>query len=306
MPDGTAPTAACRRGETVASHTTVLARRTGRRAGRSGRGGAGGGPLVGGGHPPPASVAGRRLISSRHGGRTRGDVGRHPSPCNVGSYRDRPLPQTDLTASSRRADGRRRHATSSAGTRGVTERSRLEELAGVWRGAGHVAHWAGTAALLPPVEHDADTRTSVAYDPRQVTIWMTLAATTSASAARRPPSRIRISRATSSAYRRIDNSRTIGRSDTGGPAAGADRRTGPAPLRRGRAPRTLVTSRRPRSAANDCPLAAMTVSRAPPVMAESTPRPVGGGASYLRKRRLSRRPIWMRADLKSRACCSVR
>jgi hypothetical protein len=59
----------------------------------------------------------------------------------------------------------------------VTERSRLEELARVWRGAGHVADSAATVGLVAPVEDDADRRASVAYDLGQLTICMALAAT---------------------------------------------------------------------------------------------------------------------------------
>lgn len=58
----------------------------------------------------------------------------------------------------------------------VTERDRLKRLAGVWRGAGHVAHSAATIALIAPVTEDARQRDHCQYDLGQVTISIMLAA----------------------------------------------------------------------------------------------------------------------------------
>lgn len=57
-----------------------------------------------------------------------------------------------------------------------TDRAQLEELAGVWRGAGHVASSAATVALIAPATDDPDTRESIAYDLGQATMCMLLAA----------------------------------------------------------------------------------------------------------------------------------
>ncbi len=57
----------------------------------------------------------------------------------------------------------------------VTDRARLERLARVWRGAGHVAGSAATVALVAP---DVDEGwTSTVYDLGQATMSIMLAAT---------------------------------------------------------------------------------------------------------------------------------
>lgn len=97
---------------------------------------------------------------------------------NVREYRDRPVAQSDLD---RILEAGRRSPSSRNQQRWdfvvVTGRERLERLAQVWRGADHVARSAATIGLVAPVETDADTRASVAYDLGQVTMCMALAAT---------------------------------------------------------------------------------------------------------------------------------
>ena len=58
----------------------------------------------------------------------------------------------------------------------VTERARLVELSGVWRGAGHVAGSAATIALIAPRPDDDQRRARVGYDLGQATISMMIAA----------------------------------------------------------------------------------------------------------------------------------
>jgi nitroreductase len=58
----------------------------------------------------------------------------------------------------------------------VTERPRLVELSGVWRGAGHVAGSAATIALVAPRPDDDQRRARVDYDLGQATISMMIAA----------------------------------------------------------------------------------------------------------------------------------
>jgi nitroreductase len=58
----------------------------------------------------------------------------------------------------------------------VTDRGTLEELAGVWRGAGHVATSAATIALVAPRSDDPRERGSIQYDLGQATMSLMLAA----------------------------------------------------------------------------------------------------------------------------------
>jgi nitroreductase len=57
-----------------------------------------------------------------------------------------------------------------------TDRGQLAELAGVWRGGGHVARSAATIALVAPNPGDARSRDLVQYDLGQVTMSIMLAA----------------------------------------------------------------------------------------------------------------------------------
>jgi nitroreductase len=56
------------------------------------------------------------------------------------------------------------------------DRDQLRRLAGVWRGAGHVAGSAATIALIAPDSDDLRTRDSIQYDLGQATMSMMLAA----------------------------------------------------------------------------------------------------------------------------------
>ena len=58
----------------------------------------------------------------------------------------------------------------------VTDRRRLQELAGVWAHAGHVAQSAATIALVAPVPKDDFARDWVGYDLGQATLQMMVAA----------------------------------------------------------------------------------------------------------------------------------
>jgi len=96
---------------------------------------------------------------------------------NVRSYADRPIAAEDLD---RILEAGR--LAPSGGNRqrwdfvACTDRSQLEALSRVWRGAGHVAASAATIALIAPVEAEARVRESVQYDLGQATMSMLVAA----------------------------------------------------------------------------------------------------------------------------------
>jgi nitroreductase len=96
---------------------------------------------------------------------------------NVRSYADRPIAKGDLD---RILEAARRTPSSTNQQRWdfivCTERSLLERLAQVWRGAGHVASSAGTIALVAPRADDPRVRESIQYDLGQATMSMMLAA----------------------------------------------------------------------------------------------------------------------------------
>ncbi len=58
----------------------------------------------------------------------------------------------------------------------VTDRERLTELSGVWRGAGHVARSAATVALIAPPGEDDRQRDLIQYDLGQTTMQLMIAA----------------------------------------------------------------------------------------------------------------------------------
>lgn len=58
----------------------------------------------------------------------------------------------------------------------VTDRQQLEELSGVWQGAGHVARSAVTVAVVAPEGADARQRDLIQYDLGQMTMQMMIAA----------------------------------------------------------------------------------------------------------------------------------
>ena len=58
----------------------------------------------------------------------------------------------------------------------VTDRAQLGELAGVWRGGGHIAQSAATVAVVLPEFDDAERRQRAAFDVGQASMQMMLAA----------------------------------------------------------------------------------------------------------------------------------
>ncbi|MCC7363649.1 MAG: nitroreductase family protein [Dehalococcoidia bacterium] len=97
---------------------------------------------------------------------------------NVRAYTDEPIPAEVLRAvldTARRAP--------SAGNRQewdmvvVTDRAQLQALAGVWRGAGHVAGSAATVALIAPKHDDPMRNRSLEFDLGQLAMTLILAAT---------------------------------------------------------------------------------------------------------------------------------
>ncbi|MBW3663433.1 MAG: nitroreductase family protein [Actinobacteria bacterium] len=96
---------------------------------------------------------------------------------NVRSYEQRPIAADALR---RILEAGRRSPSSQNQQRWdfvvVTDRQRLERLAEVWRGAGHVATSAATVCLVAPIAEDERTRRSISFDLGQATISMMLAA----------------------------------------------------------------------------------------------------------------------------------
>lgn len=94
---------------------------------------------------------------------------------NVREYDDRPIPADALD---RILEAGRRAPSSMNRQRWdfVVCTERLDALAGVWRGAGHVARSAATIALVAPAGGDPRSRESIQYDLGQVTMSMMLAA----------------------------------------------------------------------------------------------------------------------------------
>ena len=58
----------------------------------------------------------------------------------------------------------------------VTDRAQLTELAGVWRGGGHIAHSAATVVVVLPDVEDASQRERAAFDTGQAAVQMMIAA----------------------------------------------------------------------------------------------------------------------------------
>ncbi len=96
---------------------------------------------------------------------------------NVREYEDRPLRRADLE----RILEAGRRAPSSTNWQPwhfvvVTNRAQLQELAGVWRGAGHVAISAATIALVGADPQDDLHASWLQYDFGQATAYLMLAA----------------------------------------------------------------------------------------------------------------------------------
>ena len=96
---------------------------------------------------------------------------------NVRSYTDRPVAEEYLE---RILEAGRRSPSSMNWQPwhfiAVTDRPQLQELSGVWRGAGHVATSAATVALVVPIPSDEMHRDWTQYDLGQATMCMMLAA----------------------------------------------------------------------------------------------------------------------------------
>jgi nitroreductase len=94
---------------------------------------------------------------------------------NVRSFADRPIPAEDLD---RILEAGRRSPSSQNWQPWdfivVTDREQLRKLAGVWRGAGHVAESAATIAVIGPAADNEFHRAQ--FDLGQATMAMTLAA----------------------------------------------------------------------------------------------------------------------------------
>jgi len=96
---------------------------------------------------------------------------------NVREYSDRPIPPEELD---RILEAGRRSPSSMNEQRWdfvvCTDRTLLQELAKVWRSAGHVATSAATIAVIAPETDDASTRESIEFDLGQATVSMMVAA----------------------------------------------------------------------------------------------------------------------------------
>jgi len=96
---------------------------------------------------------------------------------DVRQYDDRPIAGEDLDRileAGRRAPSSRNRQDWDFVL--VTDRERLRELAGVWRGADHVAGAAAAIALVAPDEEEAWRREAVQFDLGQAAMSMMLAA----------------------------------------------------------------------------------------------------------------------------------
>ena len=96
---------------------------------------------------------------------------------NVREFEDRPIADEDLERileAGRRAPSSRNWQPWDFVV--VTDRNQLTELAGVWRGGGHIAHSAATVVVVLPEVESADQRTRAAFDAGQATVQMMIAA----------------------------------------------------------------------------------------------------------------------------------
>jgi nitroreductase len=97
---------------------------------------------------------------------------------NVRAYTDEPISADDLHTILEAA----RRAPSASNRQWwdlvvVTDRAQLQALAGVWRGAGHVAGSAATVAIVAPQQDDAFLREMMHFDLGQLAMSLILAAT---------------------------------------------------------------------------------------------------------------------------------
>src|SRR5947209_14240567 len=96
---------------------------------------------------------------------------------NVRQFEDRPIDEADLD---RILEAGRRPPSSRNWQPWdfivVTDRAQLTELAGVWRGGGHIAHSAATVVVALPEMDDASQRERAAFDTGQASVQMMIAA----------------------------------------------------------------------------------------------------------------------------------
>ncbi len=96
---------------------------------------------------------------------------------NVREFADRPIGEDDLDRileAGRRAPSSRNWQPWDFIV--VIDRAQLTELAGVWRGGGHIAHSAATVVVLLPEFDDPDRRARASFDVGQATVQMMVAA----------------------------------------------------------------------------------------------------------------------------------
>jgi nitroreductase len=96
---------------------------------------------------------------------------------NVRAYIDRAIANEDLD----RILEAGRRAPSASNTQPwdfvvVSDKSDLEELALVWKGAGHIARSAATVVLVAPITDDARRASLIEYDLGQATLQMAVTA----------------------------------------------------------------------------------------------------------------------------------
>jgi nitroreductase len=96
---------------------------------------------------------------------------------NVRVFEDRPLPDEvldQILEAGRRAPSSRNWQPWDFIV--VTDRAQLTELAGVWRGGGHIAGSAATIAILLPASDDPQQQARAYYDAGQTTMAMMVVA----------------------------------------------------------------------------------------------------------------------------------
>jgi nitroreductase len=96
---------------------------------------------------------------------------------NVREFADRPIGDEDLDQileAGRRAPSSRNSQPWDFIV--VTDRGQLTELAGVWRGGGHIAHSAATVVIVLPALDGPDHRARAAFDVGQASMQMMIAA----------------------------------------------------------------------------------------------------------------------------------
>lgn len=97
---------------------------------------------------------------------------------NVRNYQDRPVEDADLRQileAARRTPSSRNEQRWALVV--VRDSERLENLARVWQGSGHVARSAATIAIVAPNAPEPAVRESIQYDLGQLTMSIMLAAT---------------------------------------------------------------------------------------------------------------------------------